>query len=221
MSGVRPRSRYPRPFRLADAAARERGCDRVGHQDLAALGGMLCSGGSARYGSGHDELVVRTAGAEEVHRSAVHADRHAQRDPADRGRDARGLAERGAHLDGGAAPLCGRLVALEHEQQRVAAELEQAAAPLVGELEHRAEDAVEYLCQFLGTDAPSAGKSFRQVGEAGDVDEDERRVDNVPIGAVGLPGRRDARDESAGIDPHRTGIEFAHAPSSDARRRTG
>ena len=75
---------------------------------------------------------------------------------------------------------------VEQEEQRVAAPLEEAGAPVVRLVEQRAEHAVEGVAHQLGADLALAGEPLAERGEAGDVDEDEGRR-RAPCGCD--PGR--------------------------------
>ena len=85
--------------------------------------------------AGPDEqlLAVGVADEEEVKRPAVHALRDPQRDLAGAGRQASDLPQRRAHAGGGVAGALGVPFVLEQQQQRVAAELQEAAAVRVGD----------------------------------------------------------------------------------------
>ena len=73
---------------------------------------------------------------------------------------------------------------VEHEQERVAAPLEQPGAPVVGLVEQRGEHAVERVAHQLRADLALARQPLGQRGEAGDVDEHERRLD-LAVARVG------------------------------------
>src|SRR6185503_21005816 len=61
---------------------------------------------------------------------------------------------------------------LEPEQQRIAAELEQARAVVVGDRENRLEALADHLGDLLRAFAAFAGELLRKPGEARDVGED-------------------------------------------------
>ena len=69
--------------------------------------------------------------------------------------------------------------AVEQEQQRVAAPLEQAGSPVVGLVEERGEHAVERVAHELRADLALPGEPLGESGEARDVDEHERSVDRA------------------------------------------
>ena len=87
------------------------------------------------------------------------------------------------------------ILGVEREQQRVAAELQQAAALLVGDTEHARKDVVQDLGQLLRPDSTPARQALGERGESGDVDEATRRVETAPTraGRVEVPLGRDPR----------------------------
>ena len=76
---------------------------------------------------------MRRTDEEATELAAVHAGRHAQNDAPGSGIEATDLGEAALHADGRAGRSAGVVRSGEQEQQRVAAELEQAAAGLVGD----------------------------------------------------------------------------------------
>ncbi len=71
-------------------------------------------------------------------------------------------------------------LALEQQQERVAAELEQRAAVGVGDGEERLEAAADRVGELLGPlPAAPARELLGQLGEAGDVDEHAGPVDDA------------------------------------------
>ena len=56
--------------------------------------------------------------------------------------------------------------AFEPEQQRVAAEFEQAAAAIVGDREHQLENVPDQLGDLFGAFAAFARERFGQLGES-------------------------------------------------------
>src|SRR5215470_13074526 len=90
----------------------------------------------------------------------VDALRHAQRDLRSRSLDMTDLAQRPAHPDRGATCTCRMLVALEPEEQRIATELEQAAAVLVRHVQDWLEAPTDRIGDLLGTLAPSLSEFF-------------------------------------------------------------
>ena len=67
--------------------------------------------------------------------------------------------------------------AVEQEQQRVAAPLEQAGTPVVGLVEQRREHAVERVAHELRADLALPREPLGERREARDVDEHQRSVD--------------------------------------------
>ena len=72
----------------------------------------------------------------------------------------------------------------EQEQERVAAELQEAAAGSVRDLEQRLEAGADRVGDLLGADLAVAGEPLGHLGEPGDVDEEERPVDDL-LGLLG------------------------------------
>ncbi len=90
-------------------------------------------------------------------------------------------------------------VAIEPEEERVAAELEQAAAVFVGDGEHRLEHLSDHVGDLLGALAPLLREQLGQLRESRDVDERGRAVD-LPCADVGIVDEvllQDARDVTA------------------------
>ena len=104
--------------------------------------------------------------------SRMHALRHPQRDLRPGDFDPADVAQHAAHQDGRATGARGVTLALEPHQQRIAAELEQAAAVFVGDEQDRLETAPDRLGDLLGALAALAGEPFGQLREPGDVHED-------------------------------------------------
>jgi len=77
------------------------------------------------------------------------------------------------------------VLALEQEQQGVAAELQQHAVAFPGAVEHAAEDAAQRLDQFLAADAAAPRQLLGQGRETGNVRETQGAVDRLPQ-AIGL-----------------------------------
>ena len=68
-------------------------------------------------------------------------------------------------------------IALEKHQERVAAELQEAAAIRVGHLQHGREAGADGVGQVLGSLVATACEALRQAGETRHVDEDDRSRD--------------------------------------------
>ncbi len=99
--------------------------------------------------------------------------------PTERGHLGR-FAQRAAHLDGGTCGAACVIVAVEEQQQRVAAELQQHAAVIVRDLDHRREYAAERFDEFLAARTAAQRQSLRKSGESGYVCEAQRSVDDAP-----------------------------------------
>ena len=110
-----------------------------------------------------------------------------QVDPAD-------VAQHVAHQHGGAA--CARRVALavEPQQQRVAAELEQAAAALVGDREHRLKTRPIASVICSAPSRPLRASCSDSLREARDIDEDPHAAFERPRG-VSVPRMRELAHE--------------------------
>ena len=70
-----------------------------------------------------------------------------------------GLAQRAAHLDRGTRGAPRVIVAVEEQQQRVAAELQQHAAVIVRDVDHRRENATQRLDEFFATGLDRAARA--------------------------------------------------------------
>ena len=111
---------------------------------------------------------------------AVDADVHPERHPAHRGLRPPDLAQRPAHPVRRTRGAGGVTVAGEEEQQCVAAELEQAAALRIGDVEQVGERVVHHLRHLLRAHLPLAREALGHRREAGEVDERERAVERLP-----------------------------------------
>ena len=67
----------------------------------------------------------------------------------------------------------------EEQQQRVAAELDQTAAVLIGRGEQLAEHESDDVGDLLGSHPAEPGQPLRHLREARDVDEHHRAVDGL------------------------------------------
>ena len=132
---------------------------------------------SVMAGPGDQQLAVDAAGHEEVERAGADPDRHPQHDRAAAQVQPADAIDGALHLPGRPGRPQRVVGAVEHEEQRVAAPLEQAGAPVVGLVEERREHAVERVAHELGADLALAGEALGQGREARDVDEDEGGLD--------------------------------------------
>ena len=115
----------PSPLDVAQSGLRKARRGLGAEQDLTRVGDALHQRHAARRRAGHDELGVRPADTEHVDVARVDADRHAQRDPADRRLVLRRAPQCGTHLDRCRGGVERVIVAGVVEQQRVAPELGQ------------------------------------------------------------------------------------------------
>lgn len=70
----------------------------------------------------------------------------------------------------------------EGQEEGVAAELEEGAAVLTGQVEKAPEAAPDHVGHLFGACPAASGQALREAGEPGHVDEDERAVDLAPAG---------------------------------------
>ena len=140
-------------------------------QDLAGVCRLFHCNKAAPSGSGGQQLDVRCADRKEMEFAGVHGLRHPQRDPRAWHFDATDIAQYPAHLQRRTAGTRDVALGREPEQQRVAAELEQAATIIVGDLQDRFETAPDRIRDLLRTFAALAREPFRQLRESRDVDE--------------------------------------------------
>jgi hypothetical protein len=124
---------------------------------------------------------------------------HRELQPADGGGNLRRLAEGATHLHRRARRAHGVALALEQEEERVPAELEQHPVALPGALDHGTEHAAQGLDQLLPARTAPLGESLSERREARDVRKAERPVDGPPeaLRRVDRPFDRDLGDVSA------------------------
>ena len=112
---------------------------------------------------------------------------------------------------GGAAAM---VWAVEEQQQRVTAPLEEIGALIFGIHQQLAEDIVEKVAQLLGALPASTGQPFGERGEAGDVEEQQASIDD----SVGRPRSAAAHaGNSRARTPYRPG-PLGAPPDGDRRR---
>ena len=128
-------------------------------------------------GPGDEQLAMDAAGHEEVEQPGADADRHPQHDRAAAQVQPADAIDGALHLPGGPGRPLRVVGAVEHEEQRIAAPLEEAGAPVVGLVEERREHAIERVAHELRADLALAREALGQRREARDVDEDEGRLD--------------------------------------------
>ena len=170
---------------------------------------------AAPRGADREELEMGRAHREEMEASRMHALRHSQRDLGTGNFDPADVAQRAAHQDRRAAGARGVTIALEPQKQGIAAELEQAAAVLVGDGQDRLETASDRLGDLFGALAALAREPLGQFRESGDVHE---YGGAVARSSIGWPDRRpDVAGECA---PHTERPDPRWRPASaDSRPR--
>jgi hypothetical protein len=180
----------------AERPGGQSGRGRVGHDDLARGRSGLGVHGRRRGRPGEEQLAVHVAREEEVEKTAVHAGVHAQRRRARARLRTRDLPQRDPHPV--QRPRRVRLVvlAVEEEQERVAAELEDSATVLVGHLEEARQRGVHDPRQLLGTRPAEPGQALRELREAGDVHERRRALhrEHALVGPTARPFNDQSRE---------------------------
>ena len=137
------------------------------------------------------------ADEEEVERPGVDADRDLQPHGPGRGRAPPHAGERLLHAGGGRAGAPRVVLAAEQQQDGVAAELEQVGVLGVGARDQLAERRVDHAGDLLRALAAALRERLGQLGEPGDVGEDERALEALGalLRRVAQPVDRDARHE--------------------------
>jgi hypothetical protein len=167
---------------------------------------------------------MRSTHCKEEVLGAVHAHRHPQLDRRRAGLDRAVRAQLIAHRHGARACSFGVSVAVEQEQQRVSAELQQAAALVVGDGEQTLEAASDRVGQLLRALAAAPPcEALGQLGETGHVDEHAGAVDgaHAALSLAGQELQHRARYVRFGPDGrHARTLRAGRAPIS-RRRRSG
>ena len=208
-----------RPFGRANAFGRhERGGFRA-DEDLAAAGFALQGGETAPRRSDGQELDVGRTDGEKMELSGVHTLRHLQRDLCAGQLDPADVLQHAAHQHRRATRALGVILAVEPQEQRVAAELEQAALVLISDRQDRLEAAADHIGDLFRALASLARELLGELGEAGDVDERRGALCDPAlavriIGQVLLDGPRNVR-------PHPFGVERQHRRCGFARCHRG
>ena len=195
---------HARGLRLAKNIGRQERRRFGADEDFVRFRGMLHRDGDASRRGRGQHLEVRRADREEMEATRVNALRHAQRDLRAGQVDPTDLIERAAHAHGRGARVRHMIVALEPEEERIAAELEQAGAVLVGDLEDRCEAAANGVADLFGALAPLARELLGQRRESRDVGEHRRAfrgpARRVRIGQeVLLQDAREVRNDALGV----------------------
>ena len=167
------------------------------HEDLAGLRCGLHLHRSSRCRACDQKLAMRLSDEEELEAAAVKSRVHLELDRPGRRSRPTDRAKRSPHLECRASGSACVLLAVVEQQQRVAAELEQAAALCVRDAEERGERRVHHLGDLLGARSAEAREALRHRGEARDVDECDGSLDLAPRcrGLVAEPLERQPRDE--------------------------
>ena len=128
-------------------------------------------------------------------RTRMDANRHAELDGPHRAFRLPDLLDRPLHVRRGAGGAIRMPVVDEEQEQGVATELEHVATVPLGDRDQVVEDGRDPLDELLGTRFPVDGKPLRQGREAGDVDRDERAVEDPLAWRVGFlaPGADEPR----------------------------
>ena len=194
--GRSPREKEPRPELPSDVGARQRRRQRGADQDLPRRGCSLHRDRLRRGRACDDQLPVGAADQEEVEDTGVRADRHAQRHLAGGRGERADPAQLAAHPVGCGDGAVGVPVALEEEQQCVAAELDQAALVGVGLGEERPERVADHVRDLLGTDLALPRQALRHLCEPGHVDEHRRALElpSEDVGSRPRPVEHQARE---------------------------
>src|SRR3954451_10458 len=168
-------------FCLADAASRKRGDDGRTHQDLARIGDVFHADGTGPAGPRDDEFAMRPADMEEVVRPGVDADRHAELEVRAAGQlDPANIPKCTAHPHRRTACVGDVVTVLEQEQQRVAAELDQAAIVGVRDRQQIRETRLDRVGDLLGPLPADLRELLGELREPRDIDEDDGAVDRPP-----------------------------------------
>ncbi len=172
-------------------------CGRGAQRDLAGVRGRLALDADGRIGAGDDQLTVDTADEEEVERSRVDADRHAEPNGPGRRRESPHPGQRVLHAQGGRG--CALLVALAAAEQQdgIPAELQEVGVVRVRCADQLGKGSVENAGDLLRAFAPAFRELLGELGEARDIGEDERALERLGLGfgRVAQPVRRDPRHE--------------------------
>ncbi len=173
----RARKEHSRARLGAHAVAGQQRGRPFAQEDLAGRGRTLHRHHGRRGRAPHEQLAVRPADQEHRVGAAMHADRHPQDDLAAAGPDPAGLAQRSPHPSGRRAGPGGVILAREPQQHRVAAELQQRAAELVGAAEQRGKARVDRVDEVLGALLAPARETLGQAREPRHVREHHRPLE--------------------------------------------
>ena len=139
--------------------------------DLLGVGDALHRQGLGHVRAADQQLAMHAPGHEEVERPGRDPDRHPQDDRAAAHVEATDPGDLALHLPGGAARPAFVVWAVEQQEERVAAPLEEARPPVIRLVEQRREHAIERVAHQLGPDLALPRESLAEGGEPRDVDE--------------------------------------------------
>ncbi len=184
---------------LAEPARVERLGGRFADEHLAGLRGVFQPERLGGRRPRDHQLAVRALDEEGVDGAGVDAGRHTQRHGADRAHRAAGVLDKPLHLDRGEARALLVAVALEQEEQGVAAELEHVAAAAERDPDQALEDAADDEDELLRAGAALGREALREGGEPGEVDGDEcpRQLTETLAGRLPGPVHDEAREVGA------------------------
>ncbi len=182
---------------LAEQAFVEVARRRRAERDLAGLRDCLGVDAGGRVGTGDDQLAVDPAHQEEVELAAVHADRDAQPHGAGRRGAPPHALESLLHAHRRRSRAQRVVLAPEQQQDGVATELEQVGVVGVGTADQLGEGGVDHAGDLLRTFPAALRERLGEIGEAGDVGEDDRPLEALCTQRrrVAQPVDRDPRDE--------------------------
>ena len=130
----------------------------------------------------------------------MHALRHLQRDARIGQLDAPHIFEHRAHQHGRSTGAIDVIVAVEPQQQSVAAEFQQSAAVLIGDKEDRLEAVADRVSDLLGAFPSFARQLLGELRKARDVDDD-RGAFGDPASAVRIVDQM-LLDSAGYVGPH-------------------
>ena len=187
------RSRTPGPVSGPEQCRRQPGGGRGTDDDLPGGRGAFHLDDLAHGLAAQDELAVAVAREEAVHAAGVDAGRHPQHDAPRGGVEPADLGQPALHADRAQRRAFLVRVVGEEEEQRIATELEEAAARGVRDGEERFEALADPAGDLFGAHLAVPGETLGHLGEARDVDERERGVDGHPALVRVLPGPVDGQ----------------------------
>ena len=168
-----PAQPVPGPEGWSDQAGFNRRRGGIADHGLARARGSFHLAHRADVWTRQHELVVRIANEEATKGARVHAGGHAQGDASRAGIDLADMGKPFLHCQGGGRGPGRVIVAGEHDEQRVTAELQQAPARRIRKREQRAEARLDRVGDLFRAELAVARQSFGHLGETGNVDEQQ------------------------------------------------